>query len=1115
MRSKMLLALVLAGGLGTGAAQANPAQANPAPGKENPAPSSRDYSKEAYVIEKLHTQVTEESDGSGTRDFTAEIRILADAGVKAFAVLNFAYTSADETVDVDYVRVRKADGTVVKTPDYNIQDMPADVTRTAPMYSDIHEKHIAVKSLGVGDVLEYLVHYRVVKPQVPGHFWYEDSFVKNAIVKDQRLEISVPNNKYAKVFSPDFKPEIKDEAGRRIYTWTHSNLALEEKDPNEAPLRVPPNPTVQMTTFAAWEDIGRWYGSLQKDALEVTPAIQAKAAELTKGLKSDEEKIRAIYSFVALRFHYIGLDFGIGRYRPHAADDVLGNGYGDCKDKHTLLASLLKASGYEAWPVLIHAQRKLDSEVPSPAQFNHVITVVPSGDQLIWLDTTPEVAPYGLLMNALRDKEALVIPTNKPPFLMKTPANPPFLQRQEFSVKGGLSGNGTFTGHVEQLYRGDVEVLLRTLFRQVAQAQWKQAAQGFSYRLNFGGDVSNVTITPPDALDKPFQLSYDYVRKNYGDWENRQISAPMPPMGIEVTKDSKEKKPPEPVPLGALGKIVYHSRVELPHGYSMIAPKPVNLVEPYAEYHTTNLFEQGALTTTRVLEIKKNEIALNEWEDFRRFGKAIADDEFNFIHLDGKGTVADVGLESDEEIGDDNDVDEKFRQGTQALQWRDFLRAQRLFEKVIAREPTYEGAHLNLGFALGAQNKFSEALVEFRKQEEMTPDDPRAYTVAASVASMIGRKDVAMEEWRKLLKVNPENRDAALNVSQMLSQAGKYSEAANVLEGAVKASPETASLQYALGSAYLKTGQSEKAVAHLRAAVEAKSDDAMLLNNVAYDLAENKTNLDLSRQYAEEALRELETRSAKDIVAIDAGTRLTYQFSLVWDTLGWVYFQSGDTDRSERFVRAAWLLSQDAIEGEHLGEIYEKEGKNKEAAHAYELALAAVGTPLFSTSGAPSGLAIASPVGSSERQDLATRLASRYQKLTGKRPSINETWRLPNGEWTKTASEQLSQMRTAKFGKLPNLSGSAEFAIVFAPGKIESVEYVSGETSLKALTEKIKAAHYQLEFPAGSQARILRRVDLHCSPLSGCIAVLVPTDQAMAGAAGRPGPAGGVETTGR
>ena len=100
--------------------------------------------------------------------------------------------------------------------------------------------------------------------------------------------------------------------------------------------------------------------------------------------------------------------------------------YGDCKNKHTLFATLLKAVGIEAWPVLIGAGLKLDPDVPSPEQFNHVITVIPSGDKLTWFDTTSGVAPFGTLEKVVRDEEALVIPLTKAPFLKKTPEELPF-----------------------------------------------------------------------------------------------------------------------------------------------------------------------------------------------------------------------------------------------------------------------------------------------------------------------------------------------------------------------------------------------------------------------------------------------------------------------------------------------------------------------------------------------------------------------------------------------------------------------------------------------------------------------------------------------------------------
>ena len=51
---------------------------------------------------------------------------------------------------------------------------------------------------------------------------------------------------------------------------------------------------------------------------------------------------------MAKNFRYVSLSLGVGRYQPHAASDVLHNQYGDCKDKHTLLASLLEAEGLHA-----------------------------------------------------------------------------------------------------------------------------------------------------------------------------------------------------------------------------------------------------------------------------------------------------------------------------------------------------------------------------------------------------------------------------------------------------------------------------------------------------------------------------------------------------------------------------------------------------------------------------------------------------------------------------------------------------------------------------------------------------------------------------------------------
>ena len=157
-----------------------------------------------------------------------------------------------------------------------------------------------------------------------------------------------------------------------------------------------------------------------------------------------------------------------------------------------------------------------------------MITAVPQADGYLFLDTTAEVGPYGYLIAALRDKEALVIPDNGPAKLVRTPKDPPFKFVFTFQSDGTLSDAGTLECKVRITVRSDFEVLYRLAFRRAGQAQWKDVMQQISSNLGFGGTVSDVTVSPPDATAAPFQIDYTYTRKTYGDWENRRIVSPIP-----------------------------------------------------------------------------------------------------------------------------------------------------------------------------------------------------------------------------------------------------------------------------------------------------------------------------------------------------------------------------------------------------------------------------------------------------------------------------------------------------------------------------------------------------------------------------------------------------------
>ena len=608
------------------------ASATAAPALPVPASKPPDFSKEALVFDKLYTRVREEADGTGTRETTARIRILADAGVKQLAVLSFTYTASNQQVDIGYVRVVKPDGTMVVTPGYNVQDLPADVTREAPMYSDIHQKHVAVKGLGVGDTLEYQMTLRTLKPDVPGHFWLEYTFEKDQIVLDEQLDLDVPADKSVTVANANVQPGVTASAGRELYHWSSSNLA--RPDPDAPPKSTKHwKPSVQVTTFTSWQQVGDWYASLQKEPLAVTPAIQARASLLTKGLTSDDDKVRALFNDVALHIHYVGLDFGIGRYQPHPADDVLSNEYGDCKDKHTLLAALLKASGIGAWPVLISSSRPLDPDTPSPAQFDHVITVVPLSGKLLWMDSTAEVAPIGVLFGNLRDKQALAIPTDKPAYLERTAADLPFAQSTHFEVAGKLSNEGVFTGHFTQSFHGDAELIMRAAFRSVPESKWKEFLQGVSNFTGFSGEVTNPDVSAIEQTGQPVRFAYDYTREKFGEWDNHRISPPMPPVGWELAPGVKQKKPADDVEIGSPGEVVYSTSVQLPSGWMLFPPAGTNVKEDWAEYHSTYAFADGKFTSERRLVVKKDKVPLDQWDKYLAFRRAVYDDEVRMMPL--------------------------------------------------------------------------------------------------------------------------------------------------------------------------------------------------------------------------------------------------------------------------------------------------------------------------------------------------------------------------------------------------------------------------------------------------------------------------------------------------
>jgi tetratricopeptide (TPR) repeat protein len=1049
------------------------------PTTSKPDEPKHDYSQEAFVVEQYRSTYRFENDGTGRKETVARIRVQSEAGVQQWGQIQVGYNSANERVEVAYVRVIKEDGTVVKAGDDAVQDLTAPVEREAPVYTDYRQKHITVPGLRPGEVLEYDMVTQVHTPLAAGQFWADYDFDKTNIMLDEELDVDVPAARPLKLKNKaGLDPKISEANGRRIYHWTSSHLEREDdeknkdkdKDKDAAKKRKKKKadderPDVQLTTFVSWEQIGRWYASLEKDRRVPSPEVRAKAEELTKGLDNEMDKIQALYDFVAKNFRYVSLSLGLSRYQPHASGDVLHNQYGDCKDKHTLLASLLEAEGLHASSVLINSSRKLDPDVPSPSQFDHVITMLPMPHEEVWMDTTSEVAPFRLLAFSLRNKLALVIPADgSAPHLEETPADTPMPDSEVSEIDGKVNEIGKLEAHVHYTFRGDEELMLRSIFRRVPEAQWQKVVENVN--AGMGGDITNLKISDPAATRESFTMSYDVAKPNFLDWSKKKSDLILPlcqfnlPDAGNGDDDDNDAADAETLKLGPKAEYVYKIKLELPQKYTAHAPLAFSVRRDYGEYQATYKLDGTTFTAIRTLTMRQQELPATRATDYQAFRRAVSSDLGQFLSVEN--TVAGAPTPPA-----DMKADDLFESARAALANNNFPLAIQLLKRATEIDPKHKYAWYALAVAYMGMRQNDDAIAALNKQIELNPYDENAYNALGRVYWQERKYDDAVVAFNKQIEINPLDKFAHAGLGAMYSEWHKYAEAAAELEKAASLTPENPELQVSLGDAYLNLGQDDKALAIFDHAVEL-SATPIVWNNIAYQLSLKKSHLDRAQQYAESAISA--TTAALRNLTLD---RLTQQElglvpSLIayWDTLGWVYFTEGNLDKAEKYVGAAWALGHHGEVGDHLGQIYEKRGNKDLALRTYALSMSAL------------------------RPDPETH--DRLAALAGGMSKVDAT--------VAKYKESLQQLRTIDLGKVAKETGSAEFFVLLSRGKgsdatVEAVKFASGDEKLKGFAEALRTAQYPLTFPDDTPVKILRRGILSCSTATGtCAFVLILPD---------------------
>ena len=308
----------------------------------------------------------------------------------------------------------------VITPDFIVHDLDLKTLTDAPaqdvesnIYSDRRVVRGPLPAVAPGSVVEQEV---VVNESAPffaagnlGRYFFGRVSVP---VRHSRFAIEAPSAiplRYAMQLLADLQPQKTESDGRvRIVFERGAMDPLETPDSN-LPNDVAAYPSVTFSTGASWEQVARDYAAIVESQIK-SGDVRAVVERLTKGKQTRLEKIQAISGYIDKEIRYTGVEFGDAAIVPHSPAETLIHKYGDCKDKSTLLVTMLRAAGIPAYIALLNAGGRMDvpSDLPGMGLFDHAIVYVPGSPDL-WIDATDEFARPGQIPTSDQGRLALVV----------------------------------------------------------------------------------------------------------------------------------------------------------------------------------------------------------------------------------------------------------------------------------------------------------------------------------------------------------------------------------------------------------------------------------------------------------------------------------------------------------------------------------------------------------------------------------------------------------------------------------------------------------------------------------------------------------------------------------
>ncbi|OGB67433.1 MAG: hypothetical protein A2Y94_10425 [Caldithrix sp. RBG_13_44_9] len=226
----------------------------------------------------------------------------------------------------------------------------------------------------------------------------------------------------------------------------------------------------------------------------------------------------------------------------------------------------------------------------------------------------------------------------------------------------------------------------------------------------------------------------------------------------------------------------------------------------------------------------------------------------------------------------------------------------------IVTDETYRlAAYELLGRIAFEEENYPEAEKYFSSLTEENPDNRFAWLFLAVMHNRQNNYQSSLKVLERALTLHTDDPDLLSIYGSTLSQVGRDQEAISPLEKALKIDSTNISTISSIAAVYDKLKMWDKSDSLYVTAIQKAPDNALLLNNYSYSLAQ----------------RDMELPKALELVT--RALEIDPENGAYLDTKGWIYYKLGDYPRALEFIQKALNSREESSEVlEHMGDVYLK-----------------------------------------------------------------------------------------------------------------------------------------------------------------------------------------------